>query len=422
MPHSANQNSGFAGLGIAPSILKQLQKLGFEVPTPIQHQSIPIAVKGQDIMGIAQTGTGKTLAFGIPIIQQIPEHKGTALILLPTRELAAQVNQSLKNLGAVFGLRTAIIIGGAAAGPQYKELSRKPHVIIATPGRLIDLLEKRRSILSNIKILVLDEADRMLDMGFEPQIKKILAAIPAGQRQTMLFSATMPQRITKLANNYMRSPLRVEVAPSGTAPKKIEQEAFIVPKNQKLSLLKHLLSEYKKRVLIFSRTKHGAKKITKAVHAMGYEAAEIHSNRSLGQRTRALRDFKLGAIKILVATDIASRGIDVDDIEVVINFDLPDNPEDYVHRIGRTARAGKNGKAISFAAPEQKRDIYNIENLVRAQLPIRPLPEIREHVPMPAVAPDRSPWRNRNFTRRGRNFSQPSRRRHPFRRNRRRNG
>ena len=383
MTKTSNEILGFAELGISPSILNQLQKLGFNKPTPIQHQAIPIAITGQDLMGIAQTGTGKTLAFGIPMIQRLYGNKGTGLILLPTRELAAQVDQSLKTLGQAFGLRTAILIGGTPPGPQIKALAKRPHIIIATPGRLIDHLEQKKVVLNTVKILVLDEADRMLDMGFEPQIRKILTTIPSAQRQTMLFSATMPAKITTIAKNYMRSPLRVEVAPAGTTVKNIEQEMFIIPKDKKLSLLNELLSEYRNRILIFSRTKHGARKITRAIQLMGHKAAEIHSNRSLVQRTKALKDFKSGSIRILVATDIASRGIDVQDIEAVINFDLPDNSEDYVHRIGRTGRAGKNGKAISFAVPEQKRDIIAIERLVRTRLPIKPLPEMRKHIAMP---------------------------------------
>jgi ATP-dependent RNA helicase RhlE len=396
MTKTTKENASFAGLGITPEILEQLQKLKFSTPTPIQHQAIPIAIKGQDLMGIAQTGTGKTMAFGIPMIQILDGQGGTGLILLPTRELTTQVDQALQSLGNTFGLRTAILIGGTPQGPQIKALSRNPHIIIATPGRLIDLLEQGRVRLNTVKILVLDEADRMLDMGFEPQIKKILEEVPSTQRQTMLFSATMPEKITKLAKSYMRSPLRVEVAPAGTAAANIEQEVFMLPRNQKLSLLKQLLDEYQEKILIFSRTKHGAKKITRALNNMGHKAGEIHSNKSLAQRTKAMANFKSGAIRILVATDIASRGIDVDNIEVVINYDLPDNPEDYVHRIGRTGRAGKSGKAISFAAPEQKRDIFTIERLVRKQLPISPTPEIKQHIEMPKVSEDRGQNRNRS--------------------------
>ncbi len=418
MTKTSNRNLAFTGLGITTNILNQLQKLNFNKPTPIQHQAIPIAISGQDLIGIAQTGTGKTLAFSIPMIQSLYGHKGTGLILLPTRELAAQVNQSLQALGGSFGLRTAIIIGGAAPGPQVRALAKRPDIIIATPGRLIDHLQQNKKILSIVKILVLDEADRMLDMGFEPDIRKILAAMPIAQRQTMLFSATMPEKITRLAKKYMRSPLRVEVAPSGTTIASIEQEVFMVPKNQKLSLLIQLLSEYHDRILIFSRTKHGAKKITRALNSLNHRAAEIHSNRSLVQRTKALSAFKSGAIRILVATDIASRGIDVKDIEVVINYDLPDQPEDYVHRIGRTGRAGKGGKAISFAAPDQKRDVFTIEKLVRTRLPIKSLPEIKEKIVMPQ-APAYNRSTNFRSPKQKRNFGKQNRHRRTFGRGRR---
>ncbi|MBU1179451.1 DEAD/DEAH box helicase [Patescibacteria group bacterium] len=418
MINTNNETSGFAELGIAQSILNQLQKLGFTKPTPIQHQAIPIGIAGQDIMGIAQTGTGKTLAFGIPMLQRLHSHKGTGLILLPTRELAAQVDQALDTLGRAFGLRTAVLIGGAAIGPQIRALANRPHIIIATPGRLLDHLSQKKVILNTVKILVLDEADRMLDMGFEPQIKKILSAIPSNQRQTMLFSATMPKRITKLAESHMRSPLRVEVAPAGTTLKSIEQEVFIVPKSKKLSLLNQLLSEYRQRILIFSRTKYGARRITSAVQSMGHRATEIHSNKSLPQRTKALADFKSGSTRILVATDIASRGIDVQDIEVVINYDLPDNPEDYVHRIGRTGRAGKAGRAISFASPEQRRDIYIIEELVRTRLPIRELPDMKEFFSMPKAS-ERGKWQNDRPQRARGNFDSKNRSPRPFKRGRR---
>lgn len=411
MKKTDKKELSFNNLGISPSILKQLDKLNFQKPTPIQKQSIPIAIKGQDVMGIAQTGTGKTLAFGIPMIQGLYERKGIGLVVLPTRELALQVEQSLKELGGSFGLRTAIIIGGTAIGPQIKALNKKPHIIIATPGRLIDHINRRKNILRELKILVLDEADRMLDMGFEPDIKRILISVPTSKRQTMLFSATMPQKITKLAQKYMQSPLRVEVAPAGTTAKNIVQEVFIIPKPQKLSLLKQILSKHKERVLIFSRTKYGAKKINRAVQAMGHEAGEIHSNRSLLQRTKALKDFKTGRSRVLVATDIASRGIDVQDIELVINYDLPDNPEDYVHRIGRTGRAGKNGKAISFVAPEQKKDIFIIERLVKIRLAIKPLPEMEEKFDLPK--------QNFQEARNNKKSTQKNSRRRPFRRKRR---
>lgn len=360
----------FGSLGIAPKLLDILSKHNFQKPTPIQEKTIPIAITGKDLMGIAQTGTGKTLAFGIPMIQQLSQnkdHKG--LIILPTRELAIQVSDSLKKIGSSLGLKTAILIGGEPAGKQIRALNMDPHIVIATPGRLIDMLESNHIKLTKVKILVLDEADRMLDMGFAPQIKKILQQVPK-ERQTMLFSATMPDEIMNIANSYMALPLRVEVAPAGTAAKLVSQEVFIVHKADKSKLLGTILQQYHGSVLVFSRTKFGAKKITQIIRNNGISATEIHSNKSLNQRLEALQGFKLGKYRVMVATDIAARGIDVTGIQLVINYDLPDNPDDYVHRIGRTGRAGTTGHAISFAMPEQQRDIRTIERLIKKTLPV----------------------------------------------------
>lgn len=361
--------SGFNGLGLNPIFLKVLEQIKFTVPTPIQHQAIPVAVEGKDVMGIAQTGTGKTLAFGLPLLQRLYANKGLGLIVVPTRELAIQVDETLQKVGRSLGLRSAVLIGGEPIYRQFAALRRQPHVIVATPGRLIDHVEQRTVKLDLVKILILDEADRMFDLGFAPQITKICNLVPK-ERQTMLFSATMPPEILKIAKDYMVMPLRIEVAPSGTAVEAIEQEIFLVKKEEKLSLLGKLLEEYKGTVLVFSRTKHGATKICRELNMMGHQAAEIHSNRSLSQRIAALSGFKSGKYRILVATDIAARGIDVHGIEVVINFDLPDNSEDYVHRIGRTGRAGKEGRAISFATPDQKRDVRDIERLMRKDIPM----------------------------------------------------
>ncbi|MBT4384367.1 DEAD/DEAH box helicase [Candidatus Peregrinibacteria bacterium] len=370
-----NSHDSFYGLGIAPGLLKRLDALKFVTPTPIQYKAIPIGISGDDMIGIAQTGTGKTLAFSIPMLQRISALKCQGLVICPTRELALQVDETLQKVGGPVGLKTVVIIGGTNIGPQIKKLKAKPNVIIATPGRLIDHLQQRTFSLKNIGILVLDEADRMLDMGFEPQIKKIMADLPS-KRQTMLFSATMPAKISQIARKYMAKPLRVEVAPAGSTTEQVEQELFIVPKPQKMALLNQLLSEYKGTVLVFSRTKHGAKKICRVVNKIGHSAAEIHSNRSLNQRKAALEGFKSGRFRVLVATDIAARGIDVSEIELVINFDLPDNSEDYVHRIGRTGRASHSGKAISFACPEQRKDVKAIERLIKLQLPVLPLPDL----------------------------------------------
>ncbi len=356
-----------------PSFLKTLAKLNYKEPTPIQRQAMPVAIHGKDVVGIAQTGTGKTIAFGIPMIQKLYQTKGRGLVVVPTRELAIQVDEALHQIGADMGFKTAVIIGGTSIRPQIQALNRNPHVIIATPGRLNDHLEQRTLRLANVNIVVLDEADRMLDMGFEPQIRKIFNVLPR-ERQTMLFSATIPHAIMTMATKYMKLPIRIEVAPTGTTVKQVTQEIFVISKDLKSRLLEKLLKQYHGPTLIFTRTKHGASKLTRTLCNIGHRAAEIHSNRSLNQRREALGGFKSGKYRILVATDVASRGIDVIGIELVINYDIPDNSEDYVHRIGRTARAGANGHAISFVTSEQRRDLHRIEKLIRKSLPISPLP------------------------------------------------
>jgi len=359
----------FYGLGIAPTLLERLDALGFVHPTPIQFKSIPIAMTGDDVIGIAQTGTGKTLAFSLPLLQQISAKGKRGLVLTPTRELAIQVEETLRKVAGPLGLRTAIIIGGTSQHRQVKQLRAKPHVIVATPGRLIDLMEQKHAKLQNVGVLVLDEADRMLDMGFAPQLKRIMAVVPK-ERQTLLFSATMPEQIAQIARQFMKKPLRVEVAPAGTSAEKVDQEVYIVPRAEKIELLERILQEYKGTVLVFSRTKYGAKNLARKVRQMGHSSTEIHGNRSQNQRQVALAGFASGKYRVMVATDIAARGIDVKDIELVVNFDLPDQLEDYVHRIGRTGRAGTTGKAISFASPEQKKDVRAIEKLIKKQLPV----------------------------------------------------
>lgn len=375
MKNNTSNNSGFHGLGLAPSMLEILERLRFSTPTPIQRQAIPIAMEGKDVVGIAQTGTGKTLAFGAPMIQRLAEIKGMGLIVLPTRELAIQVDETLRKIGGGLGLRTAILIGGASMGMQISAIRRNPHIVVATPGRLIDHLEQKILRLDQVRIVVLDEADRMLDMGFAPQIQKILLAVPK-ERQTMLFSATMPREIMSMATTHMKLPIRVEIAPAGTTSERVTQEMFIIRKEDKNRLLEKLFERFPGSTLVFTRTKHGAKRLVRAVRAMGATAAEIHSNRSLSQRRDALDGFKAGRYRVLVATDIASRGIDVVGIDLVVNYDLPTTAEDYVHRIGRTARAGAGGHAISFVMPEQRGDIRDIERLTRRTLPISVLPEL----------------------------------------------
>lgn len=377
---TSGQNSPkntFAGLGIAQNILQVLDQLHFTIPTPIQHKAIPIAIQGKDVVGIAQTGTGKSLAFGIPLIQRLMQANvpSRGLIILPTRELAVQINETLLKIGRPFGLKTAVLIGGASMYQQVNQIRHNPHIIIGTPGRINDHIKQKTLDLKTVAILVLDEADCMLDMGFAPQIKLILQSVPK-DRQTMLFSATMPDTIIKLATSYMKLPVRVEIARQGTANEKVDHELFFVKKDYKMRLLEKLLAEYKGSVLVFSRTKHGAKRICQDLFKKGFASAEIHSNRSLVQRRQALDGFKSGKYRVLVATDIASRGIDVKGIELVVNYDLPESPGDYVHRIGRTGRAGLTGKAISLVTPEQRSKVREIERLIRSTIPISQMPDL----------------------------------------------
>jgi len=369
-----NKEQDFHGLGIAPGLLEVLKRDGFIKPTPVQTRTIPLGIQGKDLVGIAQTGTGKTLAFGIPMIQLLLGGKEQGLVILPTRELALQVEASLRKIGQRQGLRTAILIGGLPFGAQRRDISRKPHIIIGTPGRINDHLVQKTLSLSNVSIVVLDEADRMFDMGFLPQIRSILRTVPK-ERQTMLFSATMPPEIMRLAKDYMKTPLRVEVTPPGTTVDSVTQELFIVGREQKPELLAQLLKKYLGSTLVFTKTKHGAKKVARQIRDLGIRSSEIHSNRSLSQRREALDGFKSGRYRVLVATDIASRGIDVIGIELVLNYDLPGTSEDYVHRIGRTARAGSKGHAITFAMVSEGKEVRAIERVIQKRLLTTPLPE-----------------------------------------------
>ena len=364
--------------GISEGLLTVLTRSGFTVPTPIQARVIPTGILGKDIIGIAQTGTGKTLGFGIPMIERIIADRAArkdsrGLVVLPTRELALQVDETMRKIGGPLNVHTAVLIGGANMGAQIRDLRRGPDVVIATPGRLIDHLKQGTISLDRVSVLVLDEADHMFDIGFMPQIKEIVKRAPK-ERQTLLFSATMPNEIAKLAVEHMHLPLRIEVAPAGTAAHTVEQEIIIVQRKSKFGLLQKLISEFNTAspgspILVFSRTKHGAKDIASGLRDSGLTAAEIHSNRSQGQRREALEGFKKHKYQVLVATDIAARGIDVRDIQLVVNYDLPEQSEDYVHRIGRTGRAGKTGKAVSFATPDQYRDIKDIERLIKREIP-----------------------------------------------------
>lgn len=403
--HSSG-DTHFSTLGIAPTLLAVLERLHFTIPTPIQVQAIPVAVEGKDIIGIAQTGTGKTLAYALPMLQQSARRKVQGLVLVPTRELAAQVEEAIQSVGKTFGLRTALLIGGASMSQQIAALRRRPHIIIGTPGRIMDHLEQKTLQLKGVGVLVLDEADRMLDMGFAPQINRILPHV-SKDRQTMLFSATMPPAIVSIAARHMKMPVRVEVAPEGTVASRVNQDLFIVRKEDKGRLLEKLLDEYTGTVLVFARTKHGAKRICRSLRTAGHRVAEIHSNLSLAQRRKSLDGFKSGTYRILVATDIAARGIDVSNIEVVINYDLPNTPHDYVHRVGRTGRAGRAGQAITLITPDQRGKIRSIEQLVRTPLRISPLPELP-----PFRAGAREEMSHENNERPSRGFQQPR----PYRR------
>ncbi|MDE2001790.1 MAG: DEAD/DEAH box helicase [Patescibacteria group bacterium] len=373
----------FSQLGIAPAILDILDKNKFVHPTPIQEKAIPIGVTGKDLVGIAQTGTGKTLAFGIPMIQGALQGKGPGLVVLPTRELAMQVKESLKMIGQPLGIKTTLIVGGASMQNQIAEIRRGPDIVIGTPGRIIDHLNQKSLSLSGVRTLVLDEADRMLDMGFASQLKQILQHVPA-ERQTLLFSATMPPEIMKIARTFMQLPVQIEIVPPGTAASTVSHEVYILPREQKLPLLLKLLQDYKGSVLVFMRTKFSVKKAVRHLHTAGFSSGELHSNRSPNQRRDALEGFKTGRYRILVATDIAARGIDVTNIELVVNFDLPTQAEDYVHRIGRTGRAGATGHAISFATPDQRGDLQTIEKVLRKSIPLSRVPE---GLPVPPPAP-----------------------------------
>jgi len=366
----------FEQLGLCAPLLKALQKEGYTTPTPIQAKAIPQALSGKDILGLAQTGTGKTAAFALPILQVLDRerfkgYKHTrALILTPTRELAMQILESFQTYGQYTNVKAEVVFGGVSQHTQTLALRNGTDVLIATPGRLLDLMNQGYVHLDHLELFVLDEADRMLDMGFINDVKKVVRALPK-QKQTMLFSATMPPQITQLVASLLRNPVRIEVAPLSSTAEKIEQFVYFIPKQQKHSFLVHLLAEKKiKRTLVFTRTKHGADKIAKYLKQAGIRADAIHGNKSQSARQNALQNFKLGRLAVLVATDIAARGIDVDALEHVINFDLPDVAETYVHRIGRTGRAGAEGTAISFCdGREEMSNLRSINKLIGLKIP-----------------------------------------------------
>lgn len=366
----------FEQLGLTAPLLKALQKEGYTTPTPIQAQTIPHALNGKDILGLAQTGTGKTAAFALPILQLLnrEQYNGyrhtRALILTPTRELAVQISESFQSYGRYTNIKQEVIFGGVSQHAQTIALRNGTDVLIATPGRLLDLMNQGYVHLDYLELFVLDEADRMLDMGFIHDVRKVIKALPK-EKQTMLFSATMPPQIAQLVASLQRNPVRIEVTPVSSTAERIEQFVYFIPKQKKQSLLVHLLNEKNiKRTLVFTRTKHGADRIAKELKKASIRADAIHGNKSQSARQNALTNFKSGKLKVLVATDIAARGIDVDSLEHVINFDLPDVAETYVHRIGRTGRAGANGIAISFCdGKEEMSNLKSINKLIGLKIP-----------------------------------------------------
>jgi ATP-dependent RNA helicase RhlE len=368
----------FDQLGLAPFLLKAIHEEGYSDPTPIQQQTIPLALSGKDLLGCAQTGTGKTAAFALPILQKLsrPEVVGQqfrdikALIVTPTRELAAQIGQSFAAYGRHSGLRYAVIYGGVFQGHQQKAMKGGVDILVATPGRLLDMMNQRLILLHKVEILVLDEADRMLDMGFINDIRKIVAKVPI-RRQTLFFSATMPPEIRHLAGSILDNPVSVSVTPDTTAAETVEQSLYFVERNDKPDLLKHLLSdELFTRALVFTRTKVRADRVARKLTSDGIPASAIHGDKSQGARERVLAGFKDGSIRVLVASDIVSRGIDIENISHVVNFDVPQQADSYIHRIGRTGRAGAVGSAITFCDAEERQDVREIEKLLDKSIPV----------------------------------------------------
>jgi ATP-dependent RNA helicase RhlE len=367
----------FESLGLRTELLRAVSEKGYSTPTPIQKQAIPPILEGQDIMGGAQTGTGKTAGFTLPLLQRLmesgkPPHGKRpvrALVLTPTRELAAQVHESVLDYGKHLPLRSTVIYGGVSINPQKDKLRQGVDILVATPGRLLDHAAQKTVDLSTVDILVLDEADRMLDMGFIRDIRRVLALLPR-QKQTLLFSATFSNEIKKLANELLHSPALVEVARRNTASESVEQVIHPVDKSRKRALLSYLIgSNNWKQVLVFTRTKHGANRLSKQLDSDGITSAAIHGNKSQGARTKALADFKTGNIRVLVATDIAARGLDIDQLPHVVNYELPNVPEDYVHRIGRTGRAGNEGEAMSLVCVDEHKLLKDIERLIKRDIP-----------------------------------------------------
>lgn len=359
----------FSQLSLDSKLLKAIEETGYTQATPIQKETIPVIIEGHDVIGNAQTGTGKTAAFAIPILQKLLTNGSNtraiqALIIVPTRELALQVDKTFKDLSTHIALNSAALFGGVPLPPQIRAVRQNPAIIVATPGRLLDLINQKVVSLSNINTLVLDEADQMLDMGFIHDLKKIMTHIPKN-RQTLLFSATMPPAIESFANSLLNKPAKIQMVPPASTADTIMQEVIYVLKDDKKELLHNLLEENKAiQTLVFSRTKHGANNLVKLLDKKGIKSVAIHGNKSQGARTKALAQFKDKTVKVLIATDIAARGIDIEQLPLVINFDVPNIPETYVHRIGRTGRAGSQGLAITLCTPEEKKDLGNIQKLI----------------------------------------------------------
>ncbi len=405
-------NLTFAQLGLSEPILRALASENYTQPTPIQLRAIPALLTGRDLLGIAQTGTGKTAAFGLPLLQRLAaastrvEARGTrALILAPTRELAVQIDVSLKTYGKHLGLRSTVILGGVSQHGQVNAMKHGVDILVATPGRLLDLVKQNHIRLDGVSHLIVDEADRMLDMGFIRDVRKIVSMLPR-QRQSMLFSATMPDDIVKLVGDMLKNPERIEVSPPTKTADKIEQRVIHIEQKDKRALLSHLLKdEAFKRVIVFTRTKHIANRVSEHLEKNGFKSDAIHGNKSQNARQRALDNFKSGAVRVLVATDIAARGVDVDDITHVINFELPNEPESYVHRIGRTARAGTDGIAISFCDQSERTYLRDIERLVKRQIPV-----VAHDLPASALVPASQGEERRPQGPRERNYKNPKRR------------
>ena len=411
----------FEDLKLIEPILRALKTEGYTTPTPIQEQAIPIILQNRDLLGCAQTGTGKTAAFAIPILQLLYQdrlqHKEQktikALILTPTRELAIQIDESFAAYGKHTGLKHMVLFGGVSQNPQTDALRRGVDILVATPGRLLDLINQRFVHLEHIRMLVLDEADRMLDMGFVHDVKKIIAKVPV-KRQTLFFSATMPNEIQQLANTILTNPEKVEVTPVSSTADTIQQALFYVEKSDKKSLLLHVLKDKAiKNALVFTRTKHGADKVVKDLVRVGITAEAIHGNKSQNARQRALTNFKNRTTRVLIATDIAARGIDIDELTHVINYELPNIPETYVHRIGRTGRAGLNGIALSFCDQEEIEFLKDIHKLIAKQIPVEdghPYPMSMQNISASVPASQKSGSGNRNGSpNRGRSFGRSDR-------------